>query len=164
MQHLLTSGSQRRWGGCVRGGDSERLWRGHKGWGLRRAQERIPGPARSQGEGPEGGLRGTWTPEQSGPWEATGRDEGMQHFLVSGSQISWEGGVRGGDPDRLGRGCKGRGVWWARERITGPAWSQGESTEGGLRGTWSPEQNWPLEAIGWDEHVQHLLISGCQRH
>ena len=137
-----------------------RLRRGHKGWGLRRAQERIPGPERSQGESPEGGLRGTWTPEQCGPCEATGRDEDVQHFLTSGSQRRWGGGVRGGVSVRLRRGHKGWGLRGAQERIPGPARSQGEGPEGRLRGTWIPEQCGPREAIGWDEHVQHLLTSG----
>ena len=75
---------------------SETLGRGYKGRGLCWAEGRIPGPARSQGEGPEGGLRGTWTPEQSVPWEATGRDEHVQHLLTSGSQRGWGGGIRGG--------------------------------------------------------------------
>ena len=135
MQHFLTSGSQRRWGGGVRGRVSKTLGRGCKGRGVWWAQERIPGPARSQVESPEGGLRGTWTPELCGPWEATGWIEQVQHLLTSGSQRRWVWCVRGGDSESLGRGCKGRGVWWARERIPGPAWSHGESIEGELRGS-----------------------------
>ena len=50
-------------------------------------------------------------------------------------------------------GYKGRGLRQEQERIPGPAWSQGEGLEGGLRETWTPEQSWPSEVIGRDEHV-----------
>lgn len=82
-QHFLTSGSQKHWGPRI------------KGRGLRWAERKIPGPAGSQGEDSEGGLRGTWAPDQIGLWEALGRDNYREHFLTSASQRDWECGERG---------------------------------------------------------------------
>ena len=48
-----------------------------------------PSSLEGQGEDAEGGLRGPWTPEQSGLWEAIGWKEHMLHFLTSGSQRDW---------------------------------------------------------------------------
>ena len=82
-QLFLTSRSQKHWGPGI------------KGRGLRWAERKVPGPAGSQREDSEGGLRGALSPDQIRLWEALRWDDYRQHFLTSGSQRDWECGERG---------------------------------------------------------------------